>query len=52
MFGDGFIFNHLEHLTLPVWDDYPWNVLVQVLKDSPNLRELSCLSEMNVSSFV
>ncbi|CAA0394489.1 unnamed protein product [Arabidopsis thaliana] len=52
MFGDGFIFNHLEHLTLRVWDDYPWNVLVQVLKDSPNLRELSCLSEMNVSSFV
>ncbi|KAL9286305.1 putative FBD domain, leucine-rich repeat domain superfamily, F-box-like domain superfamily [Arabidopsis thaliana] len=47
MFGDGFIFNHLEHLTLRVWDDYSWNVLVQVLKDSPNLRELSCLSEMN-----
>ncbi|CAH8272836.1 unnamed protein product [Arabidopsis lyrata] len=39
-YGDGFIFNHLEHLTLYVGKEYSSNLLVRFLKDSPNLREL------------
>ncbi|CAH8272837.1 unnamed protein product [Arabidopsis lyrata] len=43
--GDGFIFNHLEHLTIYVWKEYSSHLLVQFLKDTPNLRELILSSQ-------
>jgi len=42
-YGEGFIFNHLEELTL--WNKYSSNLLVWFLKNSPNLRELMLVSE-------
>ncbi|CAA7055567.1 unnamed protein product [Microthlaspi erraticum] len=40
LYGDGFVFNQLEHLKLCVCPKSSSNVLVQLLKDSPNLRVL------------
>jgi hypothetical protein len=48
-YGEGFIFNHLEELTL--WNKYSSNLLVWFLKNSPNLRELMLVSETDVSFF-
>ncbi|XP_020882481.1 FBD-associated F-box protein At4g10400-like [Arabidopsis lyrata subsp. lyrata] len=39
VYGDGFVFNQLEHLTLCVCTD-KLNLLVRLLEDSPNLRVL------------
>ncbi|CAL9232309.1 unnamed protein product [Arabidopsis halleri] len=44
--GDGFIFNHLEHLTIYVWKEYSSHLLVQFLRDTPNLRELILISSL------
>ncbi|CAL9232310.1 unnamed protein product [Arabidopsis halleri] len=50
-YGDGFIFNHLEHLTLYVGKEFSSNLLVRFLKDSPNLRELMLHSITDASLF-
>ena len=47
MFGDGYIFNRLERLTLHVLEENPSNLLSQFLKDSPNLQELEYFSELD-----
>ncbi|ESQ38101.1 hypothetical protein EUTSA_v10028666mg [Eutrema salsugineum] len=39
-YGDGFVFNQLEHLKLCVDKSYSLDLLVQLLKDSPNLQVL------------
>jgi len=49
MFGDGYIFNRLERLTLHVLEENPSNLLSQFLKDSPNLQELEYFSELDDS---
>lgn len=39
--GDGFVFNHLEHLQLCICNEYNSDeIVVRLLKDSPNLRVL------------
>ncbi|KAF2555346.1 hypothetical protein F2Q68_00016012 [Brassica cretica] len=40
VYGDGIVFNQLEHLKLCICKDDSSNVLAQFLKDSPNLRVL------------
>lgn len=50
VYGDGFVFNQLKHLKLCVCQEHSLNVLVRLLKDSPNLRLLD-LFEMEVSFF-
>ncbi|KAL9286307.1 putative FBD domain, leucine-rich repeat domain superfamily, F-box-like domain superfamily [Arabidopsis thaliana] len=49
MFGDGYIFNRLERLTLHVLEENPSNLLSQFLKDSPNLQKLEYFSELDDS---
>ncbi|XP_019089260.1 PREDICTED: FBD-associated F-box protein At5g38590-like [Camelina sativa] len=41
VYGDGFVFNQLEHLNLCVCKEDSLNLLGQLLKDSPNLRVLN-----------
>ncbi|XP_010451864.1 PREDICTED: FBD-associated F-box protein At5g38590-like [Camelina sativa] len=41
VYGDGFVFNQLEHLNLCVCKEDVSHVLGQLLKDSPNLRVLN-----------
>ncbi|XP_020873181.1 FBD-associated F-box protein At5g38590-like isoform X1 [Arabidopsis lyrata subsp. lyrata] len=41
VYGDGFVFSQLEHLNLCVCKTYSWNLLGQLLKDSPTLRVLN-----------
>ncbi|EOA20751.1 hypothetical protein CARUB_v10001079mg [Capsella rubella] len=49
MFGEGFIFNHLEDLTLLYAPEEDLsNLLVRFLNGSPNLQGLKCVSEMNL----
>ncbi|KAF8051037.1 hypothetical protein N665_1813s0006 [Sinapis alba] len=40
VYGDGIVFNQLEHLELCICRDDSSNLLAQFLKDCPNLREL------------
>lgn len=42
VYGDGFVFNQLEHLKLCVCTNES-NLLVRLLEDSPNLRVLDIL---------
>jgi len=48
LYGDGFIFNHLEHLKLCMCPFDSSNLLGQLLKGSPNLQVLD-IFEMKVS---
>ena len=50
VYGDGIVFDQLEHLTLCICKDDSSNVLAQFLKDSPNLRVL-VISQLDVSFF-
>ncbi|KAL1203989.1 FBD-associated F-box protein [Cardamine amara subsp. amara] len=40
VYGDGFVFNQLEHLKVCVCKSHPSNLLVRLLEDSLNLRVL------------
>lgn len=51
MYGDGIVFNQLEHLELCICRDDSSNLLAQFLKDCPNLRELG-ISQLDVSFFL
>jgi len=50
VYGDGIVFNQLEHLKLCICKDDSSNVLAQFLKDSPNLKVL-VISQLDVSFF-
>lgn len=50
VYGDGIVFDQLEHLKLCICKDDSSNVLARFLKDSPNLRVL-VISQLDVSFF-